>query len=418
MNSPKYSPFTMGQGVPHSRTARSFPLLQALSILLLALLCLIGATDSACAIDKKTALDEGIALPLAAISPDGGWQSENGRSAASGTELVFREANASRKGIRGLEVLIEKVDQPVSLEGARKTMARLHKEGVLAVVCFASEAPARYAAQAASELGMPLLLCHSETLALGPDPLSPNPFLFGLDLDKSFRPKALTQWAETRTNCSWSLFLDRVDPYLSLQGEKTHERLKQKGIDTKVYWFVRSSVADTVARLTESAGESSHWIISWLSPIMSLRVYATARRDQFPVNLFHADIPSDLLRSHDGIFVLDQNIPLQDKDLLNALETRLWTNWATVQNGGLNAEAVRAAIAFQWIRQALESLPEKKLAPKGLAEALETVPAVRVEDFSIPLSPRTHRPAERTVSVLRSKNGKWEEVNQLTVTFP
>lgn len=419
MDSPTNRPPVADGSRFRSLTTRSFFLPRFLLALLVVLFSLIGTSGNAGAVDKKAAIEDGFALRLAAISPDGGWETPSGRSAASGAELVFRQINASRKGLRGFEVLVEKIPQPGNIEEARRAISRLRAEGILAVVCFASEVPACYVAQAASESGMPLILCHSEAIALGPTPRSPHPVLFGLDLEKSFRPVALAMWAGAmQQKRSWSIFIDRVDPYLSLQGEDTENRLKEKRIDTKTYWFVRSSVADIVGRLTESTGEGSPWIISWLSPIMSLRIYSTARRNLFPVNLVHADTPSDLLRPHDGIFILDQDVPLCDEDLLKPLGDRLWLDGGTAQANGLNSEAVRAVAAFQWIRKALEGLPGKSLKPKAVAAALEKVTEVQVENLSIPLSPRTHRPRERQVSVMVSKNGEWKEVERLTVASP
>lgn len=411
------SPVTEGCP-PDSQTEWFFPLSRSLVAMVLVFFSLMGVPDTARAVEDGIAIEEGFALRLAAIAPDGGWETLRGRSAASGTAMVFGEINASRKGLHGLEVLVEKVPQPANLKEAREMTSRLLSRDVLAIVCFGSEIPSRYAAQAASESGLPLILCHSETIALGPDPQSPDPFLFGLDLEKSFRPMALAMWAETRKDCSWSIFIDRVDPYLSLQGENTEELLGKKRIDTKAYWFVRSTVEDIVGRLTESIGEKSPWIVSWLSPIMSLRIYSTARRKLFPVKLFHGDIPSDLLRPYDGIFVLDQSAPLRDKELLDTLGDRLWAKWGTTQGGGLTEEAIRAVAAFQWIRKALESLSENTMNPKAVARALEKVPGVQVENLSIPFSPRSHRPRERQVSVLVSKDGSWEEVERLTVPSP
>ncbi len=383
--------------------------------LLLALVFSLGfVMPGAGTVSPETALEEGFALQLAAIAPANGWDSPEGKSADAGMQLVFRELNTSRKGLLGREVLIEKRIRPSDIEEARRLVKELRQKGVMGIICFASGVPAHFVAQAAAESGMPLILCHSETLPLGRSLRRPHPFLFGLDLDKSFRPLALAAWAGKDMDCPWFAFIDRVDPYLSRQGERTEKAMQQTGIKTELFWFVSGSVADIMGRLTECTSGKKPNVVSWMSPLMTLRVYATARKKFFSLNLIHGDTPSNLLRTHEGIQVIDQDTPLQDRTLLGTLGDRLWARWGAACYG-ITEEAARGALAAQWFRLAFERLPSIPQERKTLARSMEKVEEIGIEEIRMPLSSATHRPAERQVAILRSKDNRWQEVDRITI---
>lgn len=388
----------------------------ALAIMTLVLLLGKGVigTASGTEVPPEKALREGFALRLAAVAPEGGWDSPEGKSADAGMQLVFREVNSTRKGLKGLEVVIEKTIQPRDADSARKLVDDLRAKSVLGIICFAQDFHARFVAQAASNAGMPLILCHAETLPLGKTLQTPDPFLFALDLDKSFRPLALKAKAGENPSAPWFIFVDRVDKYLSRQGESTEEALRTSGILPETFWFVSGSVQNIMGRLTECTATETPQIISWMSPLMTLRLYATARKEFLDINLIHGDTPSDLLRSHEGILVFDQAVPLRDRSLLGTLGDRLWARWGSAHYG-ITEEAVRGALAAEWFRLAIQRLPAAPVKWQELARYMEDVGEIHIEGLRIPISSRTHRPASRDVAVLRSTDNRWQEVGRITV---
>ncbi|MFP4482718.1 MAG: hypothetical protein ACLFN0_08005 [Thermovirgaceae bacterium] len=320
-------------------------------------------------------------------------------------ELIRKNLPAHREssGIKPpLLISLKVVDAPASRADARRFFEKLCTSGTLAVLNLCEDRTACYAKEGAAETGIPTILFHSETVPPGPDEKAPSPFLFGLDADEGYRPEALAFWARKGPEKNWVVFVDHLDTKSRSLGLATVRSLTASGLAAWPVLLSRTSENRLKQAISESLKGGTKAFISFLSPSRTLQAARLIETSGKGGTLIYGRRPTEMLLRHDGLIAFRQRMPFAEEVP------------AGHAAGPVDSEiATKAVVASRWLAKALFSLDDPQCGRQEISKALTEVGEVRLGSGSIRLSEELHRPVEKDIAVLESRQGTWSERKRL-----
>ncbi|HOM25674.1 MAG TPA: hypothetical protein PLZ19_05705, partial [Thermosynergistes sp.] len=104
-------------------------------------------------------------FPVVALPPESGWEGDEGKSAWLALKVVMEEANATRDGVAGRDVLFLKSQLPTPKD-APAAVDEWRKNGVKVVISLADSEMDKLLVSATAADDMPLLLADGEWVSL------------------------------------------------------------------------------------------------------------------------------------------------------------------------------------------------------------------------------------------------------------
>jgi hypothetical protein len=294
------------------------------------------------------------------------------------------------------------LDAPASRADARRLFEQLRTSGTVVVFDLCEDRTACYAKEGAAEAGIPAILFHSETVPLGPDEKTPSPFLFGLDADERYRPDALAFWARTWPERNWVVLVDHLDSKSRSLGLATVRSLTASGLAVQPVFLARTPENRLNQAISENLKKGTKDFISFLSLSRTLRAARLIDRSGKGGTIVYGRAPAEMLLRHEGLIAFSQKMPFAGEvsagDAAEPVDTEI---------------AAKAVVACRWLAKALLSLDDLESGRLQLQKALTEVGEVRLGPGSIRFSSDLHRPAEKDIVVLESRNGAWSEGKRL-----
>lgn len=296
------------------------------------------------------------------------------------------------------EVAIKAFEAPASSGEAGSLFERLQNEGVFAALCLARKSRAWHVPMAAAKARIPTIMLFSESVPISPERHEPSPFLFALDADESYRPKALALLASRLGEKSWVVLADHLDLKSRTAGAEATKAMSESGLDVRILFLPGKTETHMEAALYESVKDGTLGFVSFLSPLGTVKAasFLSAMTNE-EVKLLYGFEPPELLNQAEGVIAIKQRMPLE----LN------------LPGGELEA---RATAAFRWLMEGLSSLREENLDTKTLAEAIAAVGKIPLGNGFLEISPALHRPVRKDLQILEAKDGKWVEKTGFQIT--
>lgn len=341
----------------------------------------------------------------------GGTENEDSYAPANIAKVFFQQQKEGSGGDCGFRLVIERSPEPASEEQSEALISTLSQKGVLAAVCSARGISAFHVSEASRKGSFPVIMLYSEEIPLGPDHELPCHFLFSLDFDTSFRPQAIARWAKDQPLKNWTIFMDHLDAASTSSGTSTAKALSDEGVGNRTLASAAGNDQRMYYSLRKSLDDGSSHILSWLSPLRTLKMSSLLRSiGDRPAELVYGREPADALREREGIVLFSQDpyIPIQALSKGSVYSRFL-------ENDAVRPVALKTILACQWLYGAASSVPAHLLDSKTLSEAMEHIDRLEAFGFGITLSGKKHRPAEKDIYVLTSANGRWKEIRRMSL---
>lgn len=360
----------------------------------LSALGLFLCADTALAAKAQAPQSDPVKIPVAIIASD---VEEDFATVAEIVQASLSAAESPLEGGIPLQIEVKAFDAPASSIEADSLSERLREGGIVAALCLTKGPDAWHVPRVAVKAHIPTIMLFSETLSPGPESHGLSPFLFGLDVDESYRPEALALLASGLSEKRWVVLVDHLDLKSRTAGTAASQAMSGSGLDVQTIFLPNSTETHMKAALNESVENGTGGFVSFMSPLGTLK----AARVLFPMakgaKLLYGFEPTDLLTLAEGVIALRQQM----------------TPGLNHPGGEL---AARATVACRWLVKGLSSLREDNLDTNNLAEAMAAVERIPLEGGFLEISPGLHRPARKDLQVLEAKGGAWVEKARLRIT--
>jgi len=317
-----------------------------------------------------------------------------------GKNLPLRRDSSGGKPrfITALKVL----EAPTSRADARRLFEGLRTSETLVVFDLCGDGTAGYTTEGTAETGIPTILFHSETVPLGPDEKTSSPFLFGLDADEGYRPDALAFWARKRPEKNWVVLVDHLDDTSRTLGAATVSSMTASGLAARQVLLARTPQNRLNQAISENLNGGTKNFISFLSPSRTLQAARLIDRSGKGGTIVYGRRPTEILLRQEGLIAFSQKMPFAGEvlagDAAEPVDREI---------------AAKAVVASRWLAEALLSLDDFESGRLQIQKALTEVDTVPLGSGSIRLSGDLHRPAEKDIVVVESRNGRWREEKRL-----
>ncbi len=323
----------------------------------------------------------------------------------------FTPANIARTFFQDRQIgggatrlVAERFPEPLSEKAALELWKTLTDKEVVAAISTSRGIPATFAARAGGRGPFPLILLCSREIA--PEMMGEEgPFVFSLDMNESRLLEALSQWA-SRERGNWAILTDHLDATSISRGKSVAEALKSAGCEARI--LVLAGPADTrlIHTVNKCIDDGITHLLSTLAPCGTARIVSIlGKTGQRAPDLFYWGEPHNDLRGMEGlsVFSQEQHPPLKSEN------TGIFSGF--LEDDSTRPVTIKTALACQWILKASFSVREG--LSLTLAEALKEVGTVKSFGKSLRISPSQRRPVSGEVFVLKSQNGRWNEVDSI-----
>ena len=352
-------------------------------------------------------LREGWVWPVLVLPPSGGWEGSRGKSIAPVISYAQSQVNDSVQGIRGRDVLFELKKDDV--ENPRLSWESWSKAGYRAVLSFA-EPEVNGALVSSWRPGYPpLLLADDSDTSIRSSSGAVLGGVFSLQLHKSFVSRASVEMAGSvlPPSSEVAVFSDLLTPYLSRGARATARGLSQKGMDSEVFWIAGGAQDSYNMVIQEMLGFGADMMVIWMDDISTREIYRQLRNLNGTIPVWSSGASRSGVVLLDGIHTADQDWPIlkQDREL-RRLRTDVWDS--TRVRVGDSLLAAKTYASCRWIIGALEGSDDDGTVSL-VVRSMATVKGIPLAGQALDVSPITHRPAFRSVSVMKADKGKWVE---------
>nr|WP_321503152.1 hypothetical protein [uncultured Dethiosulfovibrio sp.] len=351
------------------------------------------------------AIKEGWAWPVLVLSPSGGWDSTRGRSVAPVISYAQDQVNDSVQGVRGRDVLFELNKDEI--EDLRSTWSSWSKAGYRAVLSFADSDTNRALVESWRPGYPPLLLADDSDTSIRFSSGEVLEGVFALQFHKSFITRASVEMARSILHpaSEVALFSDILTPYLSRGARATADGLSKKGMDTEIFWVAGGAQDSYNMVIQEMLGFGADMMVIWMDDMSTREMYRQLRNINRTIPVWSAGAARSGVVLLDGIFSVDQDWPVlkQDRDL-RRLKTDVWDS--TRVRVGDPLLAAKAYAGCRWIIGALEGSDDDGTVSL-IVKSMARVKGVPLAGQVLDVSPVTHRPARRAISIMRAEGGVW-----------
>ena len=338
------------------------------------------------------------------VPPQGGWETETGRSIL--TVLAWHEANIadSGKGIGGHDVHFV----PVAEAGEASEVRLPLDEHTAAVMSFAVPEVDRGLIQRLEGQKVPLLLAGGEELLIDKDG-RPLPNVFALDMFRDYRCAAFANFAvqTLHRKAHVALAASRFTVDQEREAKITYSLLDLAGFMPMPFWM-DASVSDSFSMVAQEIRSVSDGVlIAFIGGMGAREMWRGFMRVGTPWQLWNCAAPEPLYLSCKGMLFADQNLFLSERGGFSTLKRQLWDTRA-MQLQDL-VPAGRANALAEWLTRGIGALPQPvdRLDRDALLAALSRVRGIPFGAQTLDVTPSLHRPASRQVYIVEVRDHRF-----------
>ncbi|MFA0888274.1 MAG: hypothetical protein ACC613_04140 [Synergistales bacterium] len=353
--------------------------------------CLVALLLLAALLERRGALAASPAVcranpgpvKIALLLPEG----LRGKPLARQTRIFLEGKLGQPLEARGMSLRVEEIEIPLSPAEASERLEQARREGASSALSLLPGPQNAYLSRVAKP-PFPIVLAWSEEVSIHP---GNDPFLFGIDFEESFRPKAWAIWARTEGISGWFFFTDSLDNRLKRLREKTEKEFSRRGFDFRSYRLQRNTPQQNDRLLRDSLQDGGRAFLLWLSPSQAASVGALLA--------FHGErtVPVCFGKGDAASFPLSGRYRFLTQD----------------PNGG--DQAAKARLAATWLVEAFLAGPVPPEEPEAVSRALERIRRIEGAGEEIRLGPEQHRPIRKAVFFLRPRDGSMEIVERMVL---
>jgi hypothetical protein len=256
----------------------------------------------------------------------------------------------------------------------------------------------------------PLLSGWSEKKDLKYQDGSLSPFLFTIDFPETFRPYAIAEWASKRTRKNWTVFLDNMDDSAIKLGNMSSELLQNIGKESRILFVPRNRISTLSGMLEKSKSLGTDFILSWLPPSDTVRLYRKADLlNMKGTLLIYGYERDDTLLNTDGVLLFSQD-PFLDERSFQQIISDLPENIR--EETPYSPNIVRAKLLSEWTGKMLSTAGEAELTSKTVIQGLEKIETLEIPGYRIEIDSKDHRPGKKNIYLIESSNGIWQKREQ------
>lgn len=362
--------------------------------------------------------DESWVWNVLVVAPQGGWESDAGRSVRAALSWHEAEIDESGSGVRGHDLRF--VYLPPMDEDSVAAAPLPADPRTVAVMSFAAPEVDRSLIAKMAPLGIPLLLAEGEEVPFHRSDGRLLPFVFALDLFRDYRSGAFAAYAVRTLTPQNRLALmgSRFTVDQEREAKLCQSLLLDAGFMPMPYW-VDASVSDTFALIAEEVQSSGQGVLIAFLGNMAVKEMWRAFMHAFtPWRLWHCGRPDGSFLSFRGMVFADQNLFLEEHGGFQDLKRRLWNTRALRVTDSVAAG--RADALAQWLIQGLNALPgpAESLDRPALLDRLSRAEQVPFGNQRLDVNPELHRPRRRQVYILEIRNRSYSLLDTIPTQGP
>ncbi len=352
------------------------------------------------------------------IPPQGGWETEPGKSIRTALSWCEREISESSNGIGGHDVKFISAPAPVNGEISIRDINLSINSDTIAVFSFSfSPEVDRVLVSGMSNRNIPLILAGGENVLIdrGGRPLRN---IFALDMYRDYRASAFAKYAKKiyPSEKRIALAASRFTVNQEREAKICYNILDSEGFMPMPYW-ADASVRDSFEMMSEEIesfeGDKAGVVISFMGSMGAREIWRNFMRLRTSWRLWNCADPEKTYLSCRGMIFADQNIMLKNIGGFIEIKRLLWRTRAmqiddTVASG-------RAVTLYEWLKGAVELMPQPvDIMPKELLlRNLERVREIPFGNQKLTITPELHRPSERDVFIVEVRNHEFEFVDEV-----
>ena len=355
-------------------------------LILVFCLPLFAAPTKAFCYDPTKPIEEGWALPVYAVPPEGGWDTPEGRSLWKGLLTYAQEIAGTRAGIKGYEL----------------AFLKKFREDVVAIISFLEGGKGDALVKACGRDGPVLISAFGEDLTLQ-DEKGLMPYVFALDLPRGCVGAALGRHLTLNGQGERFAFMaDPLDAYMRPIVRGFLDEVKG-GNSILPFWIQEGISVDEVLREIQEARVGG--VVSFLGIKHTQYLWGECRKKGLTLL---ASLPrwavSPML---EGIVIADQGWVVENDPAVHSLSVKVLD--ATKTQVERPDMAARAYAVASWLGNALNS---SEGDPAKLKEGMKKASSFPLGSQILRPDPETHRPSRRKVAVLTVCNGNLEVLSE------
>lgn len=350
-------------------------------------------------------LKEGWVWPVLVLPPSDGWSGPSGQSISPVVSYSQSQINDSVQGIRGRDILFElkkdDIGDPVA------SWRDWSRSGYRAVLSFADRDTNRALVESWRPGYPPLLLADDSDTSIRSYSGEVQEGVFALQLHKSFICRASVEMASSvlPPASEVAVFSDLLTPYLSRGARATAEGISKKGMTSDIFWVAGGAQDSYNMVIQEMLGFGADMMVIWMDDMSTREMYRQLRNLNRTIPVWSAGAARSGVVLLDGIFSVDQDWPVLKEDRkLRRLKTDVWDS-TRVRVGDILL-AAKAYAGCRWIIAALEGSDDDGTVSL-IVKSMANVKGIPLAGQALDVSPVTHRPARRTISIMRAEGGVW-----------
>ncbi len=357
---------------------------------------LVSPLSGFCDSTTERGLQEGWIWPVLVLPPDEGWDSPEGKTVTSVLSYAQSQVNDSVDGIRGRDVLFEPGKPGEPLPSAKYR----------AVISFASSGVNKPLVASWTPGYPPFVLADDAMTEIRSRSGDLLEGVFSLQLHRSFLSRAAVERAGSilPPASEAAIFSDMVDLYLSRSARATSQGLSSKGFDSQIFWVAGGARDSYDMIVQEMFGYGADMLMLWMDEMSTREIYRQIRKINGTVPVWSSAGAVPGVAVLDGVYTADQDEPVVSDPELRRLKTDVWDSTRVRVPDTLLAS--KAYAVCRWVIGAMEASDDDASIPL-VTRAMASAKGVPLGGQSLEISPVTHRPAHRMVSVVRADKGNW-----------
>lgn len=351
------------------------------------------------------------------VPPDSGWDTVEGETIRATLGWFEKNINQDPFGLLEHDARFVYMEKPIteeSLSGDVTVLKALKGSRCIAVLNFASDEINSLLVPALGNAGVPMLLTEGEEVWLLDGALA-YPYIFALSLYRDYRTLAFADYIKKTFNPSVTNRISMIASRFSLNEEREAKMcadlLGKLGIQPIAFWTDASNF--NTFRLLESEVKASlsGILLCYVGSMAAREIWRGVKGLESQYQLWYAGAPSESFLSYSGMLFADQSMKLKEEGGFVATKRKLWVSRAVdVKDEVVGGKAFALAT---WL---IESVKKAGRADADvLVHALATAAQVPFGSQMLDISPRTHRPRERDVYIMRVMNGEYDLIDVLKI---
>ena len=353
-----------------------------------------------------------------AVPPEGGWETEPGKSIKTALLWCEREISESSSGIGGHDVKFIFLENPKeSPQPARDINFKFDAHSI-AVMSFAlsSEADKILVSRMAG-MNIPLLIAGGENVLIDRNGRPINN-IFALDLYRDYRCPAFSQYAAKIYDKEKRIALAAARFTINQEREAKicYSMLDSEGFMPMPYW-ADASVRDTYAMMSEEIesfeGDKAGVVISFMGSMGAREIWRNFMRLRTTWQLWNCAEPDKMYLSCRGMIFADQNVMLASLGGFVEIKRMMWRTRAMAIDD--TVAAGRALALYEWVKRAVDLMPQPvdTMPREVLLNNLARVRSIPFGNQELNISPILHRPVSRNVFIVEVRNHDFYDLDTI-----